>query len=384
MQLQLVPVAHPCIARAAGTFQCPLVFPIVDDRRLFFTASRCNFRKNFQLLAHTDCFPEGTGILPAIMADDCTMELFFSAAAGSPLEVKHTVRTMCNRLQSRKLRNAGALLFGDRLPVGKAGAGFHQQEGPALHGVIQVVHQGRIQRRFFHCFAGLVPCGVVVPAGNVDLLGHFEIVDAVKPVHHVYRELCIRSKFFHGITLKFQKINVSVTDKALPVQRKALHGIFPLRGRAFDLFPSGIVVAPEPGVPRLVQGIQRAIPFLEPAAERGLTQLAMAVAAHLVGDMPEQDSRVIAEPLRQHLVDDADFFPVNRRCIAVILPPVVQLPDPVCPDSAHLGVFVCHPSGAGRTGRCKDRMDSIGIQVMDDVCQPIQLKYPLLRFQCGP
>ena len=36
------------------------------------------------------------------MADDCTMELFFRAAAGSPLEVKHTVRTMCNRLQSRK------------------------------------------------------------------------------------------------------------------------------------------------------------------------------------------------------------------------------------------------------------------------------------------
>ena len=110
----------------------------------------------------------------------------------------------------------------------------------------------------------------------------------------------------------------------------------------------------------------------------------MAVAAHLVGDMPEQDSRVIAEPLCQLLVDDADFFPVNRRCIAVILPPVVQLPDPVCPDSAHLGVFVCHPSGAGRTGRCKDRMDSIGIQVMDDVCQPIQLKYPFLRFQRGP
>lgn len=105
----------------------------------------------------------------------------------------------------------------------------------------------------------------------------------------------------------------------------------------------------------------------------------MAVTAHLVGDMPEQDSRVIAEPLCQLLVDDADFFPVDRRCIAVILPPVVQLPDPVCPDSAHLGVFVCHPSRAGRTGRCKDRIDSIGIQVMDDVSQPIQLKYPL----CG-
>ena len=156
-------------------------------------------------MAHTDCFLEGTGILPPIMADDCTMELFFSAAAGPPLEIKHAVRTMCNRLQSRKLRNAGALLFGDRLPVGKAGAGFHQQEGPALHGVIQVVHQGRIQRCFFHCFAGLVPCGVVVPAGNIDLLCHLEIVDAVKPIHHIDGKFGIGGHFLDGIPLKFQK-----------------------------------------------------------------------------------------------------------------------------------------------------------------------------------
>ena len=335
-------------------------------------------------MAHTDCFPEGAGIFPSIVADDCTVKLFLRTAAGAPLEVKHAVRTMCNRLQSRKLCNSGLFLLGDRLPVGKAGAGFHQQERLALHGVIQVVHHSGVQRGLFHRLGGLVPCGIVVPAGHVDLLGHFEIVDAIKPVHHIHGELCNRRKFFHGITLKFQKINMPVTDKALPVQRKTLHGIFPLRGRAFDLFPSGIVVTPEPGVPRLVQGFQRVVPCLEPAAERSLTQLAMAVAAHLVGDMPEQDSRVIAEPLCQLLVDDADFFPVDRRCIAVILPPVVQLPDPVCPDSAHLGVFVCHPSRAGRTGRCKDRIDSIGIQVMDDVSQPIQLKYPLLRFQRGP
>ena len=50
-------------------------------------------------------------------------------------------------------------------------------------------------------------------------------------------------------------------------------------------------------------------------------------AEHLIENMPEQDSRVIAEPLCQLLVDDADFFPVDRRCIAVILPPVVQLPE---------------------------------------------------------
>ena len=191
------------------------------------------------------------------------------------------------------------------------------------------MHHGGVQRGLFHRLGGLVPCGIVVPAGNVDLLGHFEIVDAVKPVHHVDRELGVWRKLFYGISLKFQKINVPVTDKALPVQCKALHGVFPLRGGAFDLCPVGIIVAPEPGVPRLVDRFQRSIPCLEPAAERSLTQLTVTIAAHFVGDMPEQDSRVAAEPLRQLLVDDADFFSVNRRCIAVILPPVVQLTETI-------------------------------------------------------
>ena len=191
------------------------------------------------------------------------------------------------------------------------------------------MHQGRIQRRFFHGLGGLVPCGIVVPAGNVDLLGHFEIVDPIEPVHHIHREFCIRCKFFHGIALKFQKINMLIADKPLPVQCQTLHGIFPLRGGTFDLCPIGVIVAPESGVPRFVQGLQRVVPCLKPAAERSLTQLAMAVAAHLVGDMPEQDSRVAAEPLRQLLVDDTYFFSVNRRCIAVILPPVVQLTETI-------------------------------------------------------
>ena len=175
-----------------------------------------------------------------------------------------------------------------------------------------------------------------------------------------------------------------VADEAFPVQCKPLHGVFSLRGGAFDLRPFGVIVAPEPGVPRLVDRFQRAVPCLEPAAERGLTQFTVAVTAHFVGDMPEQNSRVTAELLRQLLVDDAYFFAVERRGIAVVLAPVVQLPDAVCPDTAHLGVLVRHPCGTRRTGGGQNGGNAIVIQVVDDIGQPVQLVHALLRFQRRP
>ena len=384
VQLQLVPVAHPGIARAAGAFQRPLILPVVNDRRLFFAAKRGNFRQGFQLPSHFHRFPERAGVLPSIVSDDRTMELFLCAAAGTPLEIEHTVRAVRHSLQGGKLCDAGLFLLGDGLPVGKAGAGLHQQERLALHGVIQIVHHGSVQRSLFHRLGGLVPRGIVVPAGNVDLFGHLEIVDTVKAVHHVDRELGIRRKFFYGVPLKFQEINVPVADEAFPVQCKPLHRVFPLWGGTFDLIPVGVIVAPEPGVPRLVDRFQRAVPRLEPAAERSLTQLTVAVAAHFVGDMPKQNSRVTAEPLCQLLVDDADFFTVERRGIAVVLAAVVQLPDAVCPDTAHLGVLVRHPCRARRTGGGQNGGNAVFIQVVNDIGQPVQLVHTLLRFQRRP
>ena len=246
------------------------------------------------------------------------------------------------------------------------------------------MHHGGVQRRFLYRFTGLVPGRVVVPAGDINLLCHLKIVDAVKPIHHIDGKFVIGSNFLDGIPLKFQKVDMSVADEALPVKRKRLHGVFTLRGRAFDLLPIGVVMAPEAGVPCLVQRRQCSVPCLQPAAELRLTQCAVAVPAHLVGDVPKDDRRIIPKSLRQLLVDDAHLLTINRRGIAVILTPVVQLPHAVSPHTAHLRVFVCQPGGARRAGCSQNRTDSIGVKVVDDVRQPVQLEHTLLRFQHRP
>ena len=229
-----------------------------------------------------------------------------------------------------------------------------------------------------------MPGRVVVPAGDIDFFCHFKIVDAIKPIHHIGGKFGIGGNFFDGIPLKFQKIDMSVADKALPVERKRLHGVFALWGRAFDLFPVGVVMAPKAGVPCLIQRRQRPVPCLQPAAELRLTQCAVAVPAHLVGDVPKDDRRITPKSLRQLLVDDAHLLMINRRGIAVILTPVVQLPHAVSPHTAHLRVLVCQPCGACSTGGCQNRADPVGVKVMDDVRQPVQIEHALLRLQHRP
>ena len=246
------------------------------------------------------------------------------------------------------------------------------------------MHHGGVQRRFLYRFTGLVPGRVVVPAGDINLLCHLKIVDAVKPIHHIGGKFGIGGNFLDGIPLKFQKVDMSITDEALPVQRQCLHSVFALRGGAFDLLPRGVVVAPETGIPRLVQRLQATVARLQPTAELRLAQLAVAVPAHLVGDMPQDDCRVTAEALRQLLVDTAHFIPIQRRGIAVILTPVVQLPHAVSPHTAHLRVLVCQPCGACSTGGRQNRADPVGVKVVDDVRQPVQLEHALLRLQHRP
>jgi hypothetical protein len=57
---------------------------------------------------------------------------------------------------------------------------------------------------------------------------------------------------------------------------------------------------------------QVVIVFLaQPGAERLLAQFAVALAAVLIGDMPDQQGRVILVAIRQLAVDGLDFLAVN-------------------------------------------------------------------------
>ena len=261
--------------------------------------------------AYLSGFSEDSGIGTAIMPHHRTVEFFLCTTAGTPLEVTDAVRPMGHRLQGTEHRHAGLLLFGHRLPVGKAGAGLHHQERLAFQGVEQVMHHGSIQRGLFHRLGSLVPGGIVVPADYIQLSGQVMVVDIVEAVHQVGGKPSLGGQGPHAVPLKFEKVDVAAADKPFPVQQQPLHRILPLGRRALDLFPVGVVMAPEMCVPGLVQRFQAAVPALQPAAELRLAERAVTVAAHLIGDVPQNHRRVFTKTAGQLFIDGTHLFPVD-------------------------------------------------------------------------
>ena len=246
------------------------------------------------------------------------------------------------------------------------------------------MHHGGVEGGLLHRFGGLVPGGVAVPTDDVHFLRHLEIVDVVEAIHHVGGEPGVGCKLAHTVPLELEKVDVPAADETLPVEGEALDRILPLGRGAFDLIPVGVVVAPEAGVPGLVQGVQSAVTALQPAAELRLTELTVTFAPHLVGDVPENDGGVVPKVLGQFPVDGAHLLPVDGRGIAVVLPAVVQLPHAVGTHPAHLGVLVGHPGRPGRAGGGQDGRDTTLVQLVDDVGQPVEVINALLRFQHRP
>ena len=88
---------------------------------------------------------------------------------------------------------------------------------------------------------------------------------------------------------------------------------------------------------------------------------------------------MIAQPLRELLIDQRHLLPVDRRHVAVIVPPAKQIPVAGFIDPQHLRILVRQPFRA-RDGRCRqNRGNPVLIEVLNDIFQPLKVEYPFLR-----
>ena len=93
---------------------------------------------------------------------------------------------------------------------------------------------------------------------------------------------------------------------------------------------------------------------------------------------------MIGKALCQLFVDFARFFAVNRRGVAVIVPVALKLSDARSIDAADLRIFLCHPCRLCARGRRKHRIDAVCVELVDDICQPVELIVALSRLQRRP
>ena len=100
--------------------------------------------------------------------------------------------------------------------------------------------------------------------------------------------------------------------------------------------------------------------------------------------MPENHRRMIGEAFGELCIDLPDLFAVDRRGIAVIVSAALQIADALCTDAANLRIFFCHPRGFCAGGRRQNGIDAVGIELVDDVCEPVELIVAFMRFEGRP
>ena len=154
-----------------------------------------------------------------------------------------------------------------------------------------------------------------------------------------------------------------------------------------DLVPVVVVLAPEGGAPGFVEGVDVAVPPLQPATERHSARVAVAervVAAVLVVHVPHGQRRVGAVVRGQCLGQRHRGVAVGGRARAERLAPArpQRRADPV--DRQALGVQLGEPRGRRGARRREVDRDAPAVQQVDDPVQPAEVEPVGGRMQQRP
>ena len=143
-------------------------------------------------------------------------------------------------------------------------------------------------------------------------------------------------------------------------------------------------MAPECSTPSSVQFIDRVVTFFQPAAKSILTQRTSALPSQFVGNVPENNTGMISKGFRQLFIDKRCFFTVYRGCVAMIMPETKHLAMPGLIYPKHLGILICQPLWSCPRRCAHNRINTIFIQTINDIFQPLEPEVSLLRLQCSP
>ena len=229
-----------------------------------------------------------------------------------------------------------------------------------------------------------MPRGIAVPRDNVHALRKGEIVVIPETFHQVRRALQRRIHRLHRVALRHHERLALMGGEAPPVDKHAVGAGFRHFTGRFHLRPVGVAVAPERCPPRLIEVFQRSIALFQPLAEFFLTQRAVAVAGKLVGQVPEDDRRMMRIPLRQRRVHLPHFAAVNRAGQAVIVPSAKMVALIVLIHAQDFGVLLRHPRRTRARRRCQNDVDAAAPQPVDDFVQPREVVHAVLRLQPRP
>ena len=370
------------VSRPLAVFHSPVAAPVIKKRYRTVHPAACHFTDRLQRISHFGHFLENPCIISAVMIDNSSVEFLRSSPALPDLEIKSTLSAMSNGLHGLGKEDPRFFQLTDALPVGRGRTGFHLEERFPLQRTHQVMAHGIIPGHSdILCFS---PGRIRIPGDHIDIFRHLEIIQTIKIIHQVGRYRQFTSGIPYCLDLPAHEITGLMRDKAFPVQIQRMKLYFADLRRALDVVKALVGMAPECRAPAAVEILNGLIFFLQPVTESGLAERTMALSSIFVGNMPEDHCRMISEAFRQFLVDDPYLFPVNRRCIAMIVSGSKKLPSSGLVHPKHFRIFISQPFGTGTGGCRKDHADSFRIEPVNHLFHPVQTEHALFRFQGRP
>ncbi len=171
-------------------------------------------------------------------------------------------------------------------------------------------------------------------------------------MHHVDGGRNIRTRISDRLDLLCNEVSCLLADKAFPIQIQAMQKSLSQRRWTLYLVKRLVGMTPEGRAPCLIERIHGLILFLYPVAKSLLTERTMALAAILIGDMPEDDLLSLAITLCQFCIDSTHFLAIDRRSIAMVVAVAIERTLTSFIDAEYLQVFLGHPLGSG-AGWCR-------------------------------
>ena len=303
------------------------------------------------------------------------MIFLLAVQRAAPLPVAHRIRAVPDRLPGHLAHLAAIQHDVHRRPVHGAGLGLHHPEILALETSRQVVRHAVARG------VQVAAADIIVPRGQIQFLAKNVMIEHVVPAHEIGGDELAR------VARGADRLHLDVLEVADGSRQETLELQVEPRIAARthgNLAPIGVGLAPILGGPVPVERIQRFILSAQPFLKLAMGFVVPRERAVLVVDLPADDVRIMAPPLRHLLRDAAAELAITHAGGRPLLAIAVLGLAPVLLGAQRVRILLRQPGGRGRAGRANHDRDAVLAVQRHRAIQPVEIELALLRFQAAP
>ena len=138
-------------------------------------------------------------------------------------------------------------------------------------------------------------------------------------MHQISSSRKCASSLSQCCNLMMNEIRCLMSNKSFPVQIQCMKLCLTNLRRTLNLVKAVISMTPESGAPLIIQIFNSLIFLFQPVTKCFLAQRTMTFSSILIGNMPQDHTRMCGNLLCQLFINNMYLLSVNRRSITMIM-----------------------------------------------------------------